>query len=98
MPVMSVRISGHELKQLLAVAKEEHKEKSSVVRELLMDGLKFKTLLAYRDGHLSLSMLSKTLEMSVSEAIDLLAEFGLQSPIDYDDYLRGVETARKAIQ
>ena len=42
--------------------------------------------------------LSKALGMSLSEAIDLLSSFGLQSPISYDDYLKGVETARKAIR
>ena len=97
MPVMSVRLSEEELRRLKAVAAEEHKEKSSVVRELLIDGLTYKALLAYRDGKVSLSTLSKTLGMSLSETIDLLAAFGLQAPINYDDYLHGVQTARKAV-
>lgn len=62
-----------------------------------MDGLKHKMLLAYREGKASLSRLSRTLGMSVSEAIDFLATFGLQAPIGYDDYLKGLETARKAV-
>lgn len=45
----------------------------------------------YREGKLSLSTLSVKLELSVSETIDLLAEFGVASPIDYDDYLKGFE-------
>lgn len=98
MPVMSVRLSEQELKRLTSLAKEEDKEKSSVARELLMDGLKYKMLLAYKEGKVSLAKLSKALGMSLSEAIDLLSSFGLQSPISYDDYLRGVETARKAIR
>ncbi len=49
MPVMSIRLSEQELKRLKTLAKEEEKEKSSVARELLMDGLKFKMLLAYRE-------------------------------------------------
>ena len=48
MPVMSVRLSEQELKRLKTLAKEEDKEKSSVARELLMDGLKYKMLLAYK--------------------------------------------------
>ncbi len=98
MPVMSVRLSEQELKRLKTLAKEQNKEKSSVARELLMDGLKYKMLLAYKEGKVSLSKLSKNLGMSLSEAIDLLSLFGLQSPISYDDYLQGAETARKAIR
>lgn len=98
MPVMSVRLSEHEFKRIGSVAKAEDKERSSVARELMSDGLKYKMLLAYREGRISLSKLSHWLEMSLSEAIDLLAMFGIQSPISYDDYLQGIETARKAIQ
>ena len=98
MPVMSVRLSEQELKRLKTLAKEEDKEKSSVARELLMDGLKYKMLLAYKEGKVSLAKLSKSLGMSLSETIDLLSSFGLQSPISYDDYLKGVDTARKAIR
>lgn len=98
MPVMSVRLSERELRRLKALAKEEDREKSSVARELLADGLKYKLLLAYKEGKVSLAKLSKMLGMSLSEAIDLLSLFGLQSPISYDDYLQGTETARKAIR
>lgn len=45
----------------------------------------------YREGKLSLSTLAEKLELSVSEVIDLLLEFGVESPIDYDDYLKGFE-------
>ncbi len=97
MPVMSVRLSEHELKRIRAVAKAEDKERSSVARELMSDGLKYKMLIAYREGRVSLSSLRQWLEMSLSEVLDLLALFGIQSPVSYDDYLVGIETARKAI-
>jgi predicted HTH domain antitoxin len=45
----------------------------------------------YREGKLSLSALAEKLELSVSEAIDVLLEFGVEDPIDYDDYLKGFE-------
>ena len=98
MPVMSIRLSEQEMKRLQALADEEDKEKSSVARELLMDGLKYKMLLGYKEGRVSLAKLSKTLGMSLSEVIDLLASFGLQSPVSYDEYLQGMATARKAIR
>jgi predicted HTH domain antitoxin len=98
MPVMSIRLSEQEMKRLQTLADEEDKEKSSVARELLMDGLKYKMLLGYKEGRVSLAKLSKTLGMSLSEVIDLLSSFGLQSPISYDEYLQGMVTARKAIR
>ncbi len=97
MPVMSIRLSEKELKRLKTLA-EEDKEKSSLARELLANGLKYKMLLAYKDGKVSVAKLSKSLDLSLSEAIDLLSLFGLQSPISYDDYLQGVETAHKVIR
>ena len=96
MPVLSVRLSDQELRRLQSLAKGEGKEKSSLARELIMDGLKYKKVLAYKEGKISLSKLSKTLGLSLSEAIDLLASFGIPSPINYDDYLIGLETIRKA--
>ena len=97
MPVMSVRLSNHEFSLLRTLASTERQERSSIVRELLLDGLKYKMLLGYREGKVSLAKLSKTLGLNVSEAIDLLAEFGLESPLSYDDYLQGIPTARKAV-
>jgi predicted HTH domain antitoxin len=95
MPVLSVRLSEQELKRLQSLAKGEGKEKSSLARELIIDGLKYKKILAYKEGTISLSRLSKTLGLSLSEAIDLLASLGIPSPINYDDYLVGLETMRK---
>ncbi len=63
----------------------------------MMNNLRYNSLLAYREGKLSLSNLSSRLDMSMSEAIDLLATFGVQAPIHYDDYLQGITAARKAI-
>ncbi|MBI3755645.1 MAG: hypothetical protein HY265_05755 [Deltaproteobacteria bacterium] len=48
----------------------------------------------YKDGKMSLNTLASKLELSVSETIDLLAEFGVESPIEYDDYLKGFEAFR----
>ena len=97
MPLVNVRLSDHEFSLLKTLASMERQERSSVVRELLLDGLKYKMLLGYREGKVSLAKLSKTLSLSVSEAIDLLAEFGLESPLSYDEYLQGIPTARKAV-
>jgi hypothetical protein len=98
MPVMSVRLSEEEFRRLRAVAEQEDKEKSSLARELLMNGLSYKMLLGYKEGKISLSTLSKGLGMSFSETLDFLAVFGLQAPLSYDDYLQGLQTARRVVR
>jgi predicted HTH domain antitoxin len=95
MPVMSVRLSDKEVKLIQALAQEEDKEKSSEARELMLDGIKYKMLLGYKQGKVSLGMLAKKLGMPLTDALDLLASLGIPAPISYDDYLQGLETARK---
>lgn len=97
MPVMSVRLSNDELKKINSFAKKEDKEKSTVARELIEDGFKFKMLLAYREGKVSILRLSKMLDLNLSETIDFLAKFGIEAPISYDDYLTGFNTLKKVI-
>jgi predicted HTH domain antitoxin len=94
MPVMSIRLSEKELKLIQRLAKEEDKEKSSEARELILDGIKYKMLVGYRQGKVSLGTLTKKLGLSLSEALDLLASLGIPAPITYDDYLQGLATAR----
>ncbi len=43
----------------------------------------------YKEGKPSPEGLAKKLDVSISEAIDLLAELGIESPIEFDDYLKG---------
>ncbi len=38
---------------------------------------------------MSLEKISKELNLSISETIDLLAEFGIKAPISFEDYLKG---------
>ena len=92
MPIMSVRLSLQEAKRVCDLATQEDKEKSSEARELMMDGIKFKMLLAYKQGKISVGVLAKKLELTLSEAVDFLASLGISSPIRYDDYLQGWKT------
>jgi hypothetical protein len=48
----------------------------------------------YKEGTLSLEGLAKKLDLSISEAIDLLAKLGIEAPIELDDYLKGFNVFR----
>ncbi|MCR4292824.1 MAG: hypothetical protein NUV76_08090 [Candidatus Kuenenia sp.] len=45
----------------------------------------------YKEGKLSLEGLVKKPDISISEAIDVLANLGIETPIEYEDYLKGFE-------
>ena len=49
----------------------------------------------YKDGNISLGTLSETLELSISDTLYRLAEFGVEAPIEYEDYLKGSEYLKK---
>jgi hypothetical protein len=75
-------------------AHEEGKELSTVARELIDEGLVLAAMREYREGKLSLGTLAIRTGLSVSEAIDILAELGVGSPIEYEEYLEGLDAAR----
>ncbi|MEK6698443.1 MAG: hypothetical protein AABZ10_05290 [Nitrospirota bacterium] len=91
MGVISLRLENSELKRIDDLSSQEHKGRSTVARELIQQGLQFRMLKQYRDGKLSLGNLAKSLGISVGETIDMLAEFGIESPVAYEDYLKGFE-------
>jgi fatty acid-binding protein DegV len=95
MGVISLRLENSELKRIDDLSNLEHKGRSTVARELIQQGWKFRMLMQYRDGKLSLGSLAKSLDISIAEAIDLLAESGIESPVEYEDYLKGFEILKQ---
>lgn len=92
--VISLRLDPEQMKQLEELANEEKKERSALTRELISYGLMLKLFKLYRQGRVSLGYLAEKLSLSVGEILDLLVEFGIESPIDYEDYLKGFEALK----
>ena len=95
MRVVSVQLGNSELKRIDQLSSEEHKGRSAVARELIQQGWQFRMLKQYRDGKLSLGGLAKSLDLTIGDTIDMLAELGIESPIEYEDYLKGFEVLAK---
>ena len=89
MGVVSLRLKDRDLERLDELSKLERKDRSTAARELLEYGWEFLMLRYYKKGKLSLEGFAKKLNISISEAIDLLAELGIEAPIEFDDYLKG---------
>jgi len=95
MTVLSLRLSRKELDRIKEIATKENKKKGEAARSLLYYGWFFFNLKRYKEGRISLETLAKELDLSISETIDLLVEYGVPSSISYDDYLEGLETLRQ---
>jgi len=95
MKTSSFRLDDKELKRIEKLAEEEGQDKSRSVRELLDYGWEYMMIRKYKEGKLSLSRLSQELEQPISEVIDLLADLGVESPIEKDEVMEGYRTLKK---
>jgi hypothetical protein len=96
--VMSVRLDEESLAKIRELAERDRSEISTVARELIGQGLAFRAVREYREGRLSLATLAKRLGTSLADSIDLLSELGVQSPLEYDDYLQSLRAAREVLK
>ena len=96
MSVISLRLKDRELRKLKELSIEEQKDKSTVARELIQEGWNFLMIRQYRQGKLSLGILAQRLDLSLSETIDVLSDLGIQAPIEYEDYLKGLTVLQYA--
>lgn len=91
MNVLSVRLGEEELRHIKTLAKEEDADQSQAARQLISEGWKFHLLCMYKDGRLSLGSLAKELKMPLSSTIDFLGRLGTPAPLEYEDYLQGLD-------
>ncbi len=56
-----------------------------------------KSIKLYKQGKVSLGLGAKIARLSISEYIDLLKEYKVQTNIDIDDAKKALEYARKAL-
>ncbi|MCL4386241.1 MAG: UPF0175 family protein [Cyanobacteria bacterium] len=95
MSVMSLRLNKEEINRISKLSAQKKEAKSEIIRELLNEGWMFYWLKLYSAGKVSVGKMAEELDLSVNEALDLLAEFGIESSIRYDDYLAGFENLKK---
>lgn len=97
MTTMSVRLSPGENSHILKWARQQKKDKSQAVRELLEFGWKFSLLERYHEGKISLGFLAKEMDCPVAEAMDFVSTHGAPTQLDFEDYRQGLENARKSL-
>lgn len=88
---MSVRIDKKDYDFVRWLATEEKEDISKAVRELLEMGRVHFAIEEYKKGTASLGKASKLAGLSISRMIDILAEYGVESNLDADDYALGLK-------
>ncbi|MGQ9602428.1 MAG: ribbon-helix-helix protein, CopG family [Candidatus Bipolaricaulia bacterium] len=95
MRVTTLRLDEKTLRRIEELAKLEGRDRSAVVRELLDYGWQHLMVRQYREGRISLGRLAQELGISLGEALDLLAELGIQAPLELEDVIAGHEMLKR---
>lgn len=93
---LSIRIDEKDYRFLSSLAKEEREDVSTAVRELVDLGRIMLAVEKYRKSEASLEKAARLAGVSLSRMMDILAEYGVEANLEYEDYLRGLKTIRKA--
>ena len=93
---MSVRMDEENYEFLRRLSKDEKADLSRAVRELVCKGRIMLAVERYRDRHASLGKAAELAGVPVGRMIEILAEYGVESNLDHEDYLKGVQNLRKA--
>jgi predicted HTH domain antitoxin len=88
---MSIRIDKEDYNFVKELAKEQKEEISSAVRDLMDKGRIHLAIEEYKKGRASLGRASRLAGVSISEMIDILAEYGVKSNLDIEDYRAGLK-------
>ena len=93
---MSIRMDEDNFKFLNRLSKEEKGDVSKAVRELVYKGRVMLAVERYKKEEVSLGKAAELAGLSVGQMITTLAEFGVESNLEKEDYLLGLENLRKA--
>ena len=93
---MSVRMDRENYDFLHEITKEEGSDLSKAVRDLVTRGRIFLAVERYRKGEASLGRAAELAGVPFGQMMTILAEFGVESRIEKDDYTQGLKNLQKA--
>lgn len=88
---MSIRIDKDDYDFVKKLAMEEKEDVSTAVREIISLGRIHFAIEQYKSGTASLGKTAKLAGVSISEMIDILADYGVMSNLDDEDYREGLK-------
>jgi predicted HTH domain antitoxin len=92
---MSIRMDEQNFEFLSELTKEERTDLSKTVRDLVTRGRILLAVEKYRDGEASLGKAAELAGVRIGQMMQILADFRVESRIEQDDYLQGIENLKK---
>src|SRR5208282_4806342 len=90
MKTMSIRMDRENFEFLSEITKEERSDLSKTVRELVTRGRLLFAMEKYRDREASSGRAAELAGIPAGQMMTTLTEFGIESRIEKEDYLRGL--------
>ncbi len=92
---MSIRMDRDNYEFLAEISKEERSDLSKAVRDLVTRGRVLLAVERYRKGEASLGKAAELAGLPIGQMMTILTEFGVESRIEKEDYLRGLNNLAK---
>jgi len=92
---MSIRMDRDNLEFLSELTREERSDLSKAVRDMVTRGRILLAVERYKKGEASLGKAAELAGLPVGQMMTLLAEFGVESRVEQEDYLRGLQNLEK---
>lgn len=92
---LSIRIDDEDYRFLSSLAEEEKENVSDTVRELVDMGRIMLAIERYKKSEASIEKASKIAGVSLSRMMDLLVDYGVETNMEYEDYLTGLRNIRR---
>jgi predicted HTH domain antitoxin len=93
---MSIRMDRENYEFLNQLTKEQRSDLSKAVRDMVTRGRILLAVERYKKGEASLGRAAELAGVPVGQMMTILTEFGVESRIEYEDYLQGLGALRKA--
>ena len=91
---VSIRMDEEDYTFLHKLAKEEKEDLSKAVREVVYKGRGMLAIEKYKKGEASLGRAAELAGLPIGQMITLLAEYGVESNLEEEDYLKGLQNLR----
>ena len=93
---MSIRMDRENFEFLKEMRKEEKTDLSKAVRDLVTRGRILLAVERYKKGEASLGRAAELAGLPLGQLITLLADYGVESRLEKDDYLQGLKNLKNA--
>ena len=92
---MSIRMDRDNYEFLNQITKEERSDLSKAVRDMVTRGRILLAVERYKKGEASLGKAAELAGLSVGQMMAILTEFGVESRLEEEDYLQGLQNLNK---